>query len=214
MFAHRFSPRGPSNPSIPSSPSSTTSSSSLAPVTSAAAPHLALFQSLSDHIRSNPEFVIEQITEWLCAPDSPRTWSILALCLRATAHESVDAIRAAQDDYGRVLLLWDDLINDLGSEKIRRWKVNMQFAQSRFMTLGGDTDGMFRSCTSVTMRLILSSALLKSHKRRTGISLFPGYYSLALTHRRDLLQHLLSWFLLGKNSQTPSEPEPCSRQVN
>ncbi len=143
MFAHRSSPRIPSTPSTPSTPSSTLSSSSLAPITPAAAPHLALFQSLSDHIRSNPEFVIERITEWLCAPDSPRTWSILALCLRATAHESVDANRAAQEDYGRVLILWDDLINDLGYEKVRRWKVNMQFAQSRFKTLGGDTDGMF-----------------------------------------------------------------------
>lgn len=135
MFAHRSSPR------TPSTPSSTTSS--LAPVTSAAAPHLALFQSLSDHIRSDPEFVIERITEWLCAPDSPRTWSILALCLRATAHESVDANWAAREDYGRVLILWEDLLNDLGFDKIRRWKVNMQSAQSRFRTLGGDTDGMF-----------------------------------------------------------------------
>ena len=168
MFAHRSSPRIPSTPSIPSSPSSTTSSS-LAPITSAAAPHLALFQSLSDHIRSNPEFVIEQITEWLCAPDSPRTWSILALCLRATAHESVDAIRAAQEDYGRVLILWDDLINDLGFEKVRRWKVNMQFAQGRFRTLGGDTDGMFGLALRWAISLILSSVLLKSHKRRTGI---------------------------------------------
>jgi len=135
VFAHRSSPR------TPSTPSSTTSS--FAPITSAAAPHLALFQSLSDHIRSEPEFVIERITEWLCASDSPRTWAILALCLRATAHESVDANRAARDDYGRVLTLWEDLLNDLGSDKIRRWKVNMQFALSRFRALGGDTDSTF-----------------------------------------------------------------------
>ena len=132
MFARRSSPR------TPSTPSSTTSS--LGPVTSAAAPHLALFQSLSDHIRSDPEFVIERITEWLCAPDSPRTWAILALCLRGTAHETVDANRAAREDYAHVLILWEDLLNDLGFEKTRRWKVNMQFASSRFRSLGGDVD--------------------------------------------------------------------------
>jgi len=138
-----------SSPQTPSTPTSTTSSS-FTPITSAAAPHLALFQSLSDHIRLNPGFVIEQITEWLVAPDSPRTWAILALCLRATAHESTDANRAAREDYGRVLTLWDDLINDLGSEKVRRWKVNMQSAKSRYRSLGGDVD-----------------MLLKSHNRRT-----------------------------------------------
>ena len=132
MFARRSSPR------TPSTPSSTTSS--LGPVTSAAAPHLALFQSLSDHIRSDPEFVIERITEWLCAPDSPRTWAILALCLRGTAQETVDANRAAREDYAHVLILWEDLLNDLGFEKTRRWKVNMQFASSRFRSLGGDVD--------------------------------------------------------------------------
>ena len=135
MFTRRFSPR------TPSTPSSTTSSA--APITSAAAPHLALFHSLSDHIRSNPEFVIERITEWLCAPDPPRTWAILALCLRATAHETVDANRAALEDYGRVLVLWSDLLNDLGFDKVRRWKVNMQFADSRFRSLGGDVDSTF-----------------------------------------------------------------------
>jgi len=140
-----------SSPRTPSTPSSTTSS--LVPITSAAAPHLALFQSLSDHIRSDPEFVIERITEWLCAPDSPRTWAILALCLRATAHESVDANRAAREDYGRVLVLWEDLLNDLGSEKVRRWKVNVQFAHSRFQSLGGDTD-----------------MLSKTHKQRTALA--------------------------------------------
>jgi hypothetical protein len=135
MSTHRSSPRTPSTPS--------STASFLTPITSAAAPHLALFQSLSDHIRSNPEFVIDRITEWLCAPDSPRTWAILALCLRGTAHESVDANRDAREDYGRVLLLWDDLLNDLGFEKVRRWKVNMQFANSRFRSLGGDVDSTF-----------------------------------------------------------------------
>jgi len=127
-----------SSPRSPSTPSSTTSS--LGPITSAAAPHLALFQSLSNHIHTDPEFVIERITEWLYAPESPRTWAILALSLRATAHETVDANRAAQEDYGRVLLLWRDLVNDLGLEKTRRWKVNMQSANSRFKSLGGDVD--------------------------------------------------------------------------
>jgi len=135
MFTRRSSPRSPSTPS--------STASSFAPIPSAAAPHLALFQSLSDHIRSDPEFVIERITEWLSAPDSPRTWAILALCLRATAHESVDANRAAREDYGRVLILWEDLVNDLGFDKVRRWKVNMQFADNRFRTLGGDIDSTF-----------------------------------------------------------------------
>jgi len=138
MYTRRSSPRSPSTPS------SSTLSFSTPIVTSAAAPHLALFQSLSDHIRSEPEFVIERITEWLSAPDAPRTWAILALCLRATAHETVDAHRAAREDYGRVLVLWDDLLNDLGFDKVRRWRVNMQFANTRFRSLGGDIDSTFR----------------------------------------------------------------------